>query len=92
VGYVKRRTKNGFTLEKWSDGFGIKVLTSKADPQIDGILEFLCHVERTKDLKTLNIKRDGLLLCLTNIHRNGDPEKKETGADSIKTMSIPLNF
>jgi hypothetical protein len=32
------------------------------------------------------------LLWLTNPYRNGDPEKKESGPGSIKTMSIPLNF
>jgi hypothetical protein len=32
------------------------------------------------------------LLWLLNPHRNEDPEKKETGPDSIKTISIPLEI
>ncbi len=49
-------------------------------------------VERTKGLKILKIKRDNFFLfaVLTNSYRNGDPEKKEPGSDSIKTISIPL--
>jgi hypothetical protein len=31
-------------------------------------------------------------LGLTNPYRNRDPEEKEPGPGSIKTISIPLNF
>ncbi len=84
-------TKNGV------NGLRIKVLTSKADPQMDGIFQlriFRVMKRKTKGLKILKIKKDGLLLCLANPYRNGDPEKKEPGPDSTKkkTMSIPLNF
>ncbi len=40
------------------NGLKIKVLTSKAEPQIEGILGNLEGVERTKGLKILKIKRD----------------------------------
>ncbi len=45
------------------NGLRIKVLTSKADPQMDGILENLEEGvdDRTKGLKILKIKRDELL-------------------------------
>jgi hypothetical protein len=48
---------------------------------------------KTKGLKILKIKRDGLLeLCLTNPYRHRDPVESEPGLGGIKTISIPLNF
>ncbi len=55
----QRRTRTSLT----KNGLRIKVLTSKAEPQIDGILalEILEEgEERTKGLKILKIKRDEL--------------------------------
>jgi hypothetical protein len=49
-------------------------------------------MEGLKGLKILKIKRDELFLCLTNPYRNRDPEEKEPGPDSTKTMSIPLKI
>jgi hypothetical protein len=58
MGYVKWRTKELILKRKWHNGFTKKVLTSKAEPQIDGIvLEIWKRVidERTKGLKILKI-------------------------------------
>jgi hypothetical protein len=76
-------------------GLKLKVLTSKAEPQMFAITKkFRRKVEgKTKGLKILKIKRDELLvLCLTNPYRHRDPVESEPGLDSIKTISIPLNF
>jgi hypothetical protein len=47
---------------------------------------------KTKGLKILKIERDYCMLCLTNPYRHQDPVESEPGLDSIKTISIPLNF
>jgi hypothetical protein len=77
-------------------GLKLKVLTSKADPQILAMikLEFRRGLAKiTKGLMNLKIKRDELLLlCLTNPYRHQDPVESEPGLDGIKTISIPLNF
>jgi hypothetical protein len=77
-------------MEKWVEK---RYLRRKRNPKWTAYLRILRKVVKiTKGLKTLKNKRDEFLLCLTNPYRNGDPEEKETGPDSIKTMSIPLNF
>jgi hypothetical protein len=75
-------------------GLKLKVLTSKADPQILAITkEFGENGWKTKNLKILKIKgMKFFLLCLTNPYRHRDPTESEPGLDGIKTISIPLNF
>ncbi len=59
--WVQKRTKTSSTeigitgLQKKKE-----VLTSKADPQMDGIWNFEEGVQKTKGLKILKIKRDKL--------------------------------
>ncbi len=74
-------------------GLNLKVLTSKADPQMFAITKIWKKAWRkTKGLKILKIEGDYCLLCLTNPYRHRDPVESESGLNSIKTISIPLNF
>jgi hypothetical protein len=74
-------------------GLKLKVLTSKADPQMFAITKIWKKAWRkTKGLKILKIERDYCLLCLTNPYRRQEPVGREPGLDSTKTISIPLNF
>jgi hypothetical protein len=61
----------------------LKVLTSKAEPQILAMvkLEFRRGLAKiTKGFTNLKIKRDELLLlCLTNPYRYWDPAESEPG-------------
>ncbi len=74
-------------------GLKLKILTSKAEPQMLVIVNLDGDLAKTKGLKNLKLKRDGfLLLCLTNPYRHRDPVESGPGLDGIKTISIPLNF
>jgi hypothetical protein len=47
--------------------------------------------KKTKGLKILKLKGMSFFLS-ANPYRHGDPAENEPGSDSIKTISIPLNF
>jgi hypothetical protein len=75
-------------------GLNLKVLTSKAEPQMLAIITMNLEggLTKTKSLKILKIEGDYCLLCLTNPYRYRDPVESEPGLNSIKTISIPFKF
>jgi hypothetical protein len=65
----KRRTKG-------KNGLRIKVLTSKAEPQMDGIMEIWMIDERTKGLKILKIKGMSFFSCVQQIRIGVEIQQK----------------